>query len=185
VFAFTTQGGTGAVFYMFNHALSTGALFLVVGFLIIRGKSREISDYGGTAKVTPRLGGAFLLAGLSALALPGMSTFVSEFLVLVGTFTRHMGFAIVATSGIILAALYVLLLFQRSMQGTVSSAVRKFRDLNLREMLAVGPLIALIIVFGVYPKPLLNIINPAVQATMHDIGKTDPPPKVPLAGESK
>ena len=114
-----------------------------------------------------------------------MSTFVSEFLVLVGTFTRHKGFAVVATSGIILAALYVLLLFQRSMQGTVSSAVRRFRDLNVREMLAVGPLIALIIVFGVYPKPLLNIINPAVQATMHDIGKTDPPPKVPLAGESK
>jgi NADH-quinone oxidoreductase subunit M len=67
----------------------------------------------------------------------------------------------------------------------VSSAVRRFRDLNVREMLAVGPLIALIIVFGVYPKPLLNIINPAVQATMHDVGKTDPPPKVPLAGESK
>jgi NADH-quinone oxidoreductase subunit M len=185
VFAFTTQGGTGAVFYMFNHALSTGALFLVVGFLIMRGKSREISDYGGTAKVTPRLGGAVMLAGLSALALPGMSTFVSEFLVLVGTFTRHKGLAIVATSGIILAALYVLLFVQRSMQGTVSSAVRKFRDLNVREMLAVGPLIALIIVFGVYPKPLLDIINPAVQATMHDIGKTDPAPKVPLAGESK
>ena len=109
----------------------------------------------------------------------------NRFLVLVGTFTRHKGFAVVATSGIILAALYVLLLFQRSMQGTVSSAVRRFRDLNVREMLAVGPLIALIIVFGVYPKPLLNIINPAVQATMHDIGKTDPPPKVPLAGESK
>ena len=104
---------------------------------------------------------------------------------LVGTFTRHKGLAIVATSGIILAALYVLLLFQRSMQGTVSSTVRKFRDLNIRETLAVGPLIALIIVFGVYPKPLLNIINPAVQATMHDIGKTDPPPKVPLTGERK
>jgi NADH-quinone oxidoreductase subunit M len=119
VFAFTTQGGTGAVFYMFNHALSTGALFLVVGFLIMRGKSREISHYGGTAKVTPRLGGAVMLAGLSALALPGMSTFVSEFLVLVGTFTRHKG-SPSATLGIILAALYVLLFVQRSMQGHVS-----------------------------------------------------------------
>ncbi len=185
VFAFTTQGGTGAVFYMFNHGLSTGALFIVVGFLIMRGKSREIGHYGGTSKVTPRLGGAFLLVGLSALALPGMSTFISEFLVLVGTFTRHKGFAIVATSGIILAALYVLLVYQRAMQGTVLVAVQRFRDLSWREMLAVGPLIALIVLFGVYPKPLLDIINPAVKATMHDVGKTDPAPKTPLAGGGK
>ena len=98
IFAFTTQGGTGAVLYMVNHGLSTGVLFIVVGFLVARGKSRLVSDYGGTAKVTPVLGGVFLLAGLSALALPGMSTFISEFLVLVGTFTRHKGLAIVATA---------------------------------------------------------------------------------------
>jgi NADH-quinone oxidoreductase subunit M len=179
IFAFTTQGGTGAVLYMVNHGLSTGALFMVVGFLILRGKSRMIGDYGGTAKVTPKLGGAFLLAGLSALALPGMSTFISEFLVLVGTFTRHKGLAVLATTGIILAALYVLLLYQRTMQGTVLAKVAKFRDLNARELLAVGPLIALIIVLGVYPKPLTDMINPAVQATMHDIHKTDPLPKSP------
>ncbi|MGI8882288.1 MAG: NADH-quinone oxidoreductase subunit M [Jatrophihabitans sp.] len=181
VFAFTTQSGTGAVFYMFNHGLSTGALFLVVGFLIMRGKSRQITDYGGTSKVTPRLGGAFLLAGLSALALPGMSTFISEFLVLVGTFTRHKGFAIVATAGIVLAALYVLLLYQRAMQGAVSDKVRKFRDLSWRETLAVGPLLAVIIVLGIYPKPMLDIINPAVKATMSDVGKTDPAPAAHLA----
>jgi len=114
IFAFTTQGGTGAVLYMVNHAFSTGALFLVVGILITRGKSRLVADYGGAARVTPILGGLFLLAGLSALALPGMSTFVSEFLVLVGTFTRHKGLAILATTGIILAALYVLILYQRT-----------------------------------------------------------------------
>ncbi len=84
IFAFTTQGGTGAVLYMVNHGLSTGALFIVVGLLIARGKSRNVADYGGAAKVVPKLAGLFLLAGLSALALPGMSTFVSEFLVLVG-----------------------------------------------------------------------------------------------------
>ena len=179
IFAFTTQGGTGAVLYMLNHGLSTGALFMAIGFLVIRGKSRLIGDYGGTSKVTPKLGGAFLLAGLSALALPGMSTFVSEFLVLVGTFTRHKGLAILATSGIILAALYVLLLYQRTMQGTVSAKVAKFRDLNARELLAVGPLIGLIVVLGIYPKPMTDMINPAVKATLSDVHKTDPPPASP------
>ncbi len=176
IFAFTNQAGTGAVLYMVNHGLSTGALFIVVGFLIVRGKSRLLADYGGTSKITPRLGGAFLLAGLSALALPGMSTFISEFLVLVGTFTRHKGLAVLATTGIILAALYVLLLYQRTMQGTVIERVKGFADLDARELLAVGPLIALILFLGVYPKPLTDMINPAVKATMSDVGKTDPVP---------
>jgi NADH-quinone oxidoreductase subunit M len=176
IFAFTTQGGTGAVLYMVNHGLSTGALFLVVGLLIARGKSRNVNDYGGAAKVTPILAGLFLLAGLSALALPGMSTFVSEFLVLVGTFTRHKGLAVLATTGIVLAAIYVLYLYQRAFQGTVSEKVGKFRDLNVREVLAVAPLIALIVVLGVYPKPVLDVINPAVTATLHDVHQTDPTP---------
>ena len=178
IFAFTTQGGTGAVLYMVNHGLSTGALFLVVGLLIARGKSRNVDDYGGAAKVTPILAGLFLLAGLSALALPGMSTFVSEFLVLVGTFTRHKGLAVLATTGIVLAAIYVLYLYQRAFQGTVSEKVVKFRDLNVREVLAVAPLIALIVVLGVYPKPVLDVINPAVTATLHDVHQTDPTPSL-------
>jgi NADH-quinone oxidoreductase subunit M len=174
IFAFTTQAGTGAVLYMVNHGLSTGALFLAVGFLMMRGKSRLIADYGGAGSVAPRLGGVFLIAGLSALALPGMSTFISEFLVLVGTFTAHKALAIIATTGIILAALYVLLVYQRTMQGTATERVSGFRDLNAREIAAVAPLIALIIFLGVYPKPILNIINPAVSATMQDVGSTDP-----------
>jgi NADH-quinone oxidoreductase subunit M len=162
---------------MVNHGLSTGALFIVVGLLIARGKSRNVDDYGGAAKVTPVLAGLFLLAGLSALALPGMSTFVSEFLVLVGTFTRHKGLAILATTGIILAAIYVLYLYQRTFQGAVNAKVTKFRDLNAREVLSVAPLIALIVFLGIYPKPVLDIINPAVKATMHDLHQTDPAPK--------
>jgi NADH-quinone oxidoreductase subunit M len=177
IFAFTTQGGTGAVLYMVNHGLSTGLLFIVVGFLIARGKSRLVADYGGAAKITPKLGGAFLIAGLSALALPGMSTFISEFLTLVGTFTRHKGLAIVGTTGIILAALYVLLLYQRTMQGTVSDKVKGFKDLQAREIAAVSPLIVLILVLGIYPKPIIDIINPAVTATLHDVGQTDPQPQ--------
>ena len=177
IFAFTTQGGTGAVLYMVNHGLSTGLLFIVVGFLIARGKSRLISDYGGVAKVSPKLGGVFLIAGLASLALPGMNTFISEFLTLVGTFTRHKAIAIVATAGIILAALYVLLLYQRTMQGPLNEKVADFKDLNAREIFAVAPLIALIILLGVYPKPVLDIINPAVTATLHDVGKSDPLPQ--------
>jgi NADH-quinone oxidoreductase subunit M len=185
IFAFTTQGGTGAVLYMVNHGLSTGALFIVVGLLIARGKSRNVDDYGGAAKVTPILAGLFLLAGLSALALPGMSTFVSEFLVLVGTFTRHKGLAVLATAGIVLAAIYVLYLYQRTFQGQVSEKVAKFRDLNAREVFAVAPLIALIIFLGVYPKPVLDVINPAVKATLHDVHQTDPVPQLGTAGGVK
>jgi NADH-quinone oxidoreductase subunit M len=177
IFAFTTQGGTGAVLYMVNHGFSTGALFIVVGLLIARGKSRNVDDYGGAAKVTPILSGLFLITGLSALALPGMSTFISEFLVLVGTFTRHKGLAVLATTGIILAAIYVLYLYQRTFQGTVSEKVTKFRDVNVREVSAVAPLLALIIFLGVYPKPLLDVINPAVKATLSDVHQTDPVPQ--------
>src|SRR3954453_6248520 len=114
IFAFTTQGGTGAVLYMVNHGFSTGALFIIVGLLIARGKSRNVEDYGGAVRVTPILAGRFLIGGLSALALPGLSTFISEFLVLVGTFTRYKGLAVLATPGMILAAIYVLYLYQRT-----------------------------------------------------------------------
>ena len=115
-----------------------------------------------------------------------MSTFVSEFLVLVGTFTRHKGLAVLGTTGIILAAIYVLYLYQRTFQGVVTEKVAKFRDVNAREVAAVAPLIALIILFGVYPKPLLDIINPAVKATLSDVHKHDPAPKLgPVAGGQK
>src|SRR5690348_7495343 len=110
VFAFTSQGQSGATLYMVNHAFSTGALLLVIGFMIRRRNSRGINDFGGMQKVAPVLAGTFLVACLSGLALPGLSTFVSEFLVLVGTFTRYKVAAGIATLGIILAALYMLIL---------------------------------------------------------------------------
>ncbi|MBA3279183.1 MAG: NADH-quinone oxidoreductase subunit M, partial [Geodermatophilaceae bacterium] len=170
VFAFTTQAGTGAVLYMVNHGISTGALFLIVGILISRGKSRTIGDYGGVSSVTPLLAGAFLLAGLSSLALPGTNSFVSEFLVLLGSFGPYPVFSILATVGIILAALYILSMYQRTMHGPIKPAARAFKDLSKREMAYLSPLLALIIVLGVYPKPLLDIITPAVNATMADVG---------------
>ena len=175
-FAFTTQAGTGAVLYMVNHGLSTGALFLVIGILATRGRSRIISDYSGIAKVAPVLAALFFVSGLSALALPGLSTFVSEFLVLVGTFVHYKVAAIIATTGIILAALYILVIYQRTMQGPLASAYAKMRDLNGREVAAIAPLIALMLVLGFYPKPLTDIINPAVKATLSNVGVSDPGP---------
>ena len=175
-FALTTQAGTGAVLYMVNHGLSTGALFLVVGFLVVRGRSRNSDDYRGIGKVAPVLAGLFLVAGLSSLALPGLSTFISEFLVLVGTYTRYPAAAVIATTGIILAALYILLMYQRTMQGPLDERHAAMPDLRGREVLAVAPLIALMIVLGFYPKPLTDVINPAVAATLQDVGVTDPAP---------
>jgi NADH-quinone oxidoreductase subunit M len=179
VFAFTTQGGSGATLYMVNHGFSTGALFLVVGFLASRRGSRLVDDFGGVAKVAPWLGAMVMIAGLSALSLPGLSTFVSEFLVLVGTFTVHRWFAVVATFGIILAAVYVLWMVQRTIHGPVTSAVEGFKDLSLREAWIIAPVMVVIVALGVYPKPLLDIINPSVQSTNSVVRDHDPAPSVP------
>ena len=119
VLAFSTQSFAGAVLYMVNHGLSTGMLFVVVGLLAARGGSRMIGDYGGVAKLAPLLAGCFLLAGLSSLALPGTNSFVSEFLVLVGSFPREPVYTVIATVGIVFAALYVLWVYQQTMQGPV------------------------------------------------------------------
>jgi len=182
LFAFTSQAGTGAVLYMVNHGLSTGLLFLVVGFLVARRGTRDVGAYGGLAKVTPVLAGVFLIAGLSSLALPGTNSFVSEFLVLVGTFTVNKPLAIVATCGIVLAAIYVLYLYQRTMTGPVTRPENwVLPDLSLREKLVVAPLVVLIIGLGVYPKPIIDIIRPTVTATYADIGKHDPAPTHPVA----
>src|SRR3954454_21664883 len=117
VFAFSTEAGTGAVLYMVNHGLATGLLFIVVGMVITRGGSRQIRDYGGLAAAAPLLAGVFLLAGLASLALPGTNSFVSEFLVLIGSFPREPVFTILATTGMVLAALYILLMYQRVFHG--------------------------------------------------------------------
>jgi NADH-quinone oxidoreductase subunit M len=181
IFAFTSQGQTGATLYMVNHGFSTGALLLVVGFMIARRKSRGINDFGGMQKVTPILAGTFLVACLSGLALPGLSTFVSEFLVLIGTFTRYKVAATFGTFGIVLAALYMLILYQRTMTGPVSPDVEGSHDLSLREKWVIAPVVAIIVVLGFYPRPVLEVITPAVAATLQQTGNTDPVPVVPLS----
>ncbi len=176
IFAMTSQGQSGATLYMFNHGFSTAALFLVGGWMISRRGSSTIADFGGLQRVTPVMAWTFFLAGMSSLALPGMSSFVSEFLVLVGTFTRYPVHAVIATFGIVLAALYILIPVQKALHGPTTPGNENLSDLNLREKIAIAPVIAIIIALGFYPSPLLKVINPASAHVIAQMGFTDPAP---------
>jgi NADH-quinone oxidoreductase subunit M len=189
IFAFTTQGGTGSVLYMVNHGLATGLLFLVVGMFVARRGTAAVSDFGGAGRLVPVLAGVLFFAGLASLALPGTAPFVSEFLVLIGTYTVHKAYAVIATAGIILAAAYVLWMIQRTTQGTLNPALTEVpamqKDITLREKVVVAPLILLLLFLGFYPKPVTDVINPAVQATMQDVGTKDPGPTAVANGQVK
>ncbi|WP_197380662.1 NADH-quinone oxidoreductase subunit M [Mycolicibacterium mengxianglii] len=178
IFVMTSQGQSGSTLYMVNHGISTAALFLLAGFLVSRRGSRLIAAYGGVQKVAPVLAGTFLVAGLATLSLPGLAPFISEFLVLIGTFTRYPVFAVVASTALVLSAIYILWLYQRMMTGPVKEGNGEVRDLLPREIAVVAPLIALLLVLGVYPKPALDIINPAVNHTLTTINQQDPAPRV-------
>ncbi|MCB0918980.1 MAG: NADH-quinone oxidoreductase subunit M [Actinobacteria bacterium] len=183
IFVFTTQAQSGATFYMLGHGLSVALLVLMAGYLMRRKGSTQIDDYGGVVTVAPVLAGLFLVAGLVNVALPGMLTFVSEFLVLVGTFERYPWVGAFATLAIVLAALYILLLYQRVMTGPKRESTAGIKDLNLRERWIMAPLVLAVIFLGFYPAPMLDIINPAVDNTMEWVGATDPPPTIADATE--
>ena len=178
IFAMTTQGNSGATLYMLNHGFSTAALFLTAGWMIKRRNSSTIADFGGLQRVTPILAWTFFIAGMSSLALPGLSSFVSEFLVLVGTYTRYPVAAVLGTFGVILAALYILIPVQKSLHGPTTPGNENLLDLNKREIIAIAPVIALIVALGIYPKPALDLINPAAKETITRAGFTDPAPAV-------
>jgi len=181
IFAMTSTSWVGSSFYMINHGFSTAGLFLVAGMLISRRGSKRIPDFGGWQRVVPGLAGVWLIAGLSGLALPGLGSFVSEFLVLAGTYQRYQVVAIIATTGIILAALYILLMYQRTMTGAKPQSAAGTPDLSLREKWVVAPLIALFIVLGFYPKPVLDMVTPAVTTILTSIQVSDPAPVVGAA----
>jgi NADH-quinone oxidoreductase subunit M len=181
IFAMTSQGQSGATLYMVNHGFSTGALFLIAGFMITRRGSARIDAYGGVQKVAPLLAGTFLIAGLSGLGLPGLSSFVSEFLVLVGTFTRYEVAAVIGTVGIILAAVYILWMYQRTMNGPTAEKVAAMPDLSRREIVAVAPVVAIIVALGFFPQPVLDVINPSVRQTLSRVQMQDPQPTVATA----
>ncbi|OPX12063.1 NADH-quinone oxidoreductase subunit M [Mycobacterium sp. AT1] len=185
IFVMTTQGQTGSTLYMVNHGISTAALFLVAGFLVSRRGSRAIASFGGVQKVAPVLAGTFLVAGLATLSLPGLAPFISEFLVLIGTFTTYPVLAVFASTALVLSAVYILWMYQRMMTGPVAVDNEKLRDLVPREILVVAPLIALLLVLGVYPKPVLDVIDPAVGHTLTTIGQEDPAPRVAEGSPAK
>ena len=154
IFVMTSQGQSGSTLYMVNHGISTAALFLIAGFLVSRRGTRLIDAYGGVQKVAPVLAGTFLVAGLATLSLPGLAPFISEFLVLIGTFTRYPVFAVFAASALVLSAIYILWMYQRMMTGPVTEGNDRLRDLVPRELVVVAPLIALLLVLGCIPNPL-------------------------------
>ncbi len=182
IFAMTSQGQSGATLYMVNHGFSTAALFLVGGWMIARRGSSTIADFGGLQRITPVMAWMFFLAGMSSLALPGLSSFVSEFLVLVGTFTRYPVHAVIATFGIVLAALYILIPVQKALHGPLVPGNENLSDLNLREKIAIAPVMAIIIFLGFYPSPLLKVINPAATHVISQMGFSDPVPNLTSKG---
>ncbi|MBC7631824.1 NADH-quinone oxidoreductase subunit M [Aeromicrobium sp.] len=184
IFAFTSTSMAGSTLYMFNHGLSTAALFLVTGMMIARRGSARISDFGGVQKIAPIMSGVLLVAGLSSLSLPGLAPFVSEFLVLAGTFTRSVPAAVLATLGIVLAALYILIMYQRTMTGPLKVGNEGVVDLEPREIASLTPALVLIIGLGFFPQPLLNVINPAIDDVVSHIGKGDPAPRTPTSIDS-
>ena len=163
-FSLTTQGLEGSVLQMVNHGISTGALFLLVGMISDRRHTREIAKLKGLQKVAPIFAAVFTVVMLSSIGLPGLNGFVGEFLILLGSFTSARWWSVVAASGVILAALYLLWAYQRTFHGEPDEDNRTFAEISLREGLVMAPLIGLIVFLGVYPKPVLERIEPSVKA---------------------
>ena len=183
-FALTTVGIQGGIFTMVSHGLTTGALFLLVGVLYDRRHTRQIDAFGGVWKSAPKLGGIFLAITFASIGLPGLSGFVGEFLSLIGTFVVHRPYAILSTAGVILAAVYMLWAFQRVFTGEPSGENATFRDLDRVELATLLPLLALSLFLGLFPKPLLERVEPSVKALIaHVEERTDyKPPKVAELG---
>jgi len=161
-FAITTQGLQGSVLQMVNHGISTGALFILVGMIYERRHTREIAKLRGLQKPAPIFAAVFTVVMLSSIGLPGLNGFVGEFLILMGSFLTARWWAVVAVSGVILAALYLLWAYQRVFHGEPDEDNASFAELTFSEGLVMAPLVALIVIMGVYPKPFIERIEPAV-----------------------
>jgi NADH-quinone oxidoreductase subunit M len=161
-FGLTTQGLEGGVLQMVNHGLSTGALFLLVGMIYERRHTRLIADLGGIQKVAPFFAAVFTVVMLSSIGLPGLNGFVGEFLVLIGTFVTRRWWAVAATAGVILAAIYLLWAYKRVFHGVPTGENATFKEMTWRERAFMAPLVALIVFLGVFPGPVLDRVSPAV-----------------------
>jgi NADH-quinone oxidoreductase subunit M len=178
IFVLSSQGATGSILYMVNHGIATALLFLVAGYLIRRRGTSLISEMGGNEKVAPVLAGILLVAGLAACGLPGLSPFVSELLVIISAFDYAWWAGAVAVTAIVLAAVYALWMYQRTMTGPGRAELPSIADLDRREVGTVAPLVLALVLFGFYPMPLLDVINPVVDTTLQHVGVTDDAPVV-------
>jgi NADH-quinone oxidoreductase subunit M len=170
IFVFSSTGGAGAILYMVNHGIATALMFLVAGFLIHRTGTASIREMGGVEKTAPVLAGVFLVAGLAACGLPGLSPFVSELMVIIAAFDHHWLVGSVAVLAIVLAAFYALWMYQRTMTGPERVGAAPVADLDRREVGVVAPLLLALVLFGFVPMPLLDVINPVVHDTLTVVG---------------
>jgi NADH-quinone oxidoreductase subunit M len=167
LFAFNVQGVEGAIYQMLNHGLSTGALFLLVGVVYERRHTRLISEYGGLWKQIPLYASIFLVVMLSSIGLPGLNGFVGEFLILLGAFKANPWAAGLAVSGVVLGAVYMLWMYQRVIFGPIKNEEnKKLVDLSRREVTVFAPILALMLVMGLYPQPFLTRMEKSVEATL-------------------
>lgn len=169
MFAFNIQGVQGSIYQMLNHGISTGSLFLIVGMVYERRHTRLISEFGGLSKVMPVFATFFMIVTLSSIALPGTNGFVGEFLILLGAFRSNVVYGVLATSGVILGAAYMLWMFQRVMFGKVTKPENeKLQDLNAREIAILIPMVILIFVMGIYPKLFFSKMDVTVEGFLKD-----------------
>jgi len=178
-FAFSSQGVTGGVFEMVNHALTTGAIFFLAGMVWERRGTLRFTDLGGLQKSAPVLAAVFLVVVMSAVGLPGLNGFVGEFLVLVGTFVTHRWWAVIAATAVVSGAIYLLWAYQRVFTGRPAGANAEVKDISWREIGAIAPLIVGIVFLGIYPRPLLDRITPSVGYLLHHVQVADPSAGVP------
>jgi NADH-quinone oxidoreductase subunit M len=167
LFSLNTIGVTGSIYQMLAHGISTPALFLLVGMIYERRHTREIKDFGGITKVMPIFAVIFMIVTLASVALPGTNGFVGEFLILLGTWKTNPGLAAIAATGVIFGAVYMLWMFQRVMFGPITHPENKtLKDLNLREVLVLAPLVIMIFVMGVVPNYFFNKMDPSIARLM-------------------
>ncbi|MEA2681659.1 MAG: NADH-quinone oxidoreductase subunit [Candidatus Binataceae bacterium] len=170
IFALNPQGLEGAIYQMLNHGVSTGALFLLVGMIYLRRHTREVSEFGGLWKSIPMLAAAFMVVMLSSIGLHGLNGFVGEFLILLGTFFKSQRAAEVAVFGVVLSALYMMWAYERVMWGPITKTVNQtLKDLSGREIAVMVPLIALILLMGLYPRPLLTRMEPSINVLLNRV----------------
>ena len=168
IFSLTKQGLEGSIFQMFSHGLISAALFLCVGVVYDRYSSRKISSYGGLVNITPKYALFFMIFTLASLGLPGTSGFVGEILVLFGVFQVNYVVAVLASTGVVLAAAYMLWLYKRVVFGDLNESLKNLADLNKQEIFVFVSLASLIIFFGFYPDPLLKTISPTIDNIIYN-----------------